>query len=78
MYCRALRALETGGAAGVVLDRSLMSDVVFADKNLAAGNISPEGYATYAALRSHLLKLVSQGHGEGAACAGARVDCLHV
>ena len=59
MYCRALRALTTGtststgggeqtpasavAAKGVVLDRSLLSDVVFADKNLADGNISPEG-----------------------------------
>jgi hypothetical protein len=50
MYARALRALlnpaeGTAAAKGVVLDRSLMSDIVFADKNLADGNISPEGYA---------------------------------
>ena len=43
MYCRALRVLTpssseasststTGAAKGVVLDRSLMSDIVFADK----------------------------------------------
>jgi hypothetical protein len=57
MYARALRALlqdpSTGGAAakGVVLDRSLMSDVVFADKNLADGNISPDGYAQVASTK---------------------------
>ena len=50
MYARALQALlhpamGTKAAKGVVLDRSLMSDIVFADKNLADGNISPEGYA---------------------------------
>ncbi len=56
-YCRALRALD-GGAKGVVLDRSLMSDVVFADKNVKDGNISPEGYATYTAVRQHLTSLV--------------------
>lgn len=57
MYARALKALELG-AKGVVLDRSIMSDVVFADKNLADGNISPEGYAAYWAVRTHLLSLV--------------------
>ena len=60
MYCRALRVLTTtgGNTAGVVLDRSLMSDVVFADKNLRDGNITPEGYEQYQELRNHLMSLV--------------------
>jgi deoxyadenosine/deoxycytidine kinase len=51
-------AKKSAVARGVVLDRSLMSDVVFADKNLADGNISPEGYRAYDELRRHLLSLV--------------------
>ena len=69
MYCRALRALtssrdnngnakSTSLVKGVVLDRSLLSDIVFADKNLADGNISKEGYVAYSELRQHLLSLV--------------------
>ena len=35
-----------------------MSDIVFADKNLADGNITAEGYASYSVLRTHLLSLM--------------------
>lgn len=45
--------LETG--QGVILDRSVYSDSVFADKNLVDGNISQEGYEQYWALRRKML-----------------------
>lgn len=43
MYCRAIKALGQGGdndVKGVVLDRSLMSDVVFADKVIKKNQLS--------------------------------------
>eukprot|EP00020_Sapocribrum_chincoteaguense_P011950 CAMPEP_0170734518 /NCGR_PEP_ID=MMETSP0437-20130122/2632_1 /TAXON_ID=0 /ORGANISM="Sexangularia sp." /LENGTH=286 /DNA_ID=CAMNT_0011072835 /DNA_START=35 /DNA_END=895 /DNA_ORIENTATION=- len=44
---------ETG--QGVILDRSIYSDWVFAEKNRRDGNISEEGFAYYSSLRSQML-----------------------
>ena len=56
-YVEALRsAASVGiGARGVVLDRSVFSDIVFADKNYRDGNISEEGYEEYMKVRKELL-----------------------
>eukprot|EP00761_Pharyngomonas_kirbyi_P002558 gb/GECH01002562.1/.p1 GENE.gb/GECH01002562.1/~~gb/GECH01002562.1/.p1 ORF type:complete len:284 (+),score=75.65 gb/GECH01002562.1/:1-852(+) len=43
---------------GVILDRSIYSDSVFAEKNFIDGNIDDEGYEYYKQLRSEMLKLV--------------------
>ena len=60
-YIEALRASQEESrsgtpCAGVVLDRSVFSDIVFADKNHRDGNISEEGYQTYLELRKELLR----------------------
>ena len=53
-YLAALKHIaETG--QGVILDRSIYSDWVFAEKNRRDGNISEEGFAYYASLRSQML-----------------------
>ena len=54
-YLDALQyVVETGNS--VILDRSVYSDWVFAEKNRIDGNISEEGYQYYMALRAQLLK----------------------
>lgn len=55
MYLDALRhALQTG--EGVLLDRSIFSDSVFADQGLIDKVISPEGYEYYLQLRNQMLR----------------------
>eukprot|EP01028_Stygiella_incarcerata_P004638 TRINITY_DN20330_c0_g1_i1.p1 TRINITY_DN20330_c0_g1~~TRINITY_DN20330_c0_g1_i1.p1 ORF type:complete len:330 (+),score=84.09 TRINITY_DN20330_c0_g1_i1:268-1257(+) len=55
MYLAALRHVyETG--EGVVLDRSVFSDIVFAVKNKIDGNISEEGFKYYMQLREQMLE----------------------
>eukprot|EP00033_Pygsuia_biforma_P004220 GCRY01004628.1.p1 GENE.GCRY01004628.1~~GCRY01004628.1.p1 ORF type:complete len:237 (-),score=32.46 GCRY01004628.1:176-844(-) len=55
MYVTAVRhILETG--QGVILDRSVYSDIVFAEKNRMDGNISVSEYRYYLALRKQLLE----------------------
>ncbi|CAB4013544.1 Deoxyguanosine kinase [Paramuricea clavata] len=57
MYMRAVKhAMKSG--QGVLLDRSLFSDHVFATVSHGDGNISNEGYKRYCRLRSQMLKLV--------------------
>lgn len=54
-YLAAIRhTVETG--QGVILDRSVFSDWVFAAKNLADGNIDEEGYKYYEELRTQMLE----------------------
>ena len=47
---------------GVILDRSIFSDVVFAEKNFRDGNFSREGYDYYLALRAQLLRPLPLPH----------------
>jgi len=49
-------------ARGVILDRSIFSDVVFAEKNFRDGNFSREGYDYYLALRAQLLQPLPLPH----------------
>ena len=56
--CR--HALLTG--QGVVLDRSVYSDSVFAVANRKDGNISEEGFAFYQMLRAHTLAPLPPPH----------------
>eukprot|EP00941_MAST-03F_sp_MAST-3F-sp1_P001819 g1819.t1 len=53
-YVNALKLVQT--CDGVVLDRSIFSDVVFAVKNHADGNICDEGFKVYNSLRQQLLQ----------------------
>ncbi|XP_028393121.1 deoxyguanosine kinase-like isoform X2 [Dendronephthya gigantea] len=57
MYLRAVKHAVKSGQ-GVLLDRSLFSDQVFATVSHEDGNISKEGYDRYCKLRSQVLKLV--------------------
>ena len=55
IYIQAVKHIfETG--QGVLLDRSVFSDKVFADVGYADKNITPEGYAFYMNIRSRALK----------------------
>lgn len=55
IYIQAVKHLiET--SQGVLLDRSIFSDKVFADVGLSDGNISPEGYAFYMNIRNLALQ----------------------
>eukprot|EP01139_Manchomonas_bermudensis_P003017 Amastigsp_a7027_21.p2 type:complete len:313 gc:universal Amastigsp_a7027_21:1040-102(-) len=61
MYIEALRHIyETG--EGVILDRSVFSDAVFADQGLIDKVISPEGYAYYLELRTQMLRCLPVPH----------------
>ena len=54
-YLEAIRHMaETG--EGAVLDRSIFSDWVFAEKNRVDGNIGKEGFEYYSVLRNQLLQ----------------------
>eukprot|EP00949_MAST-11_sp_MAST-11-sp1_P002854 g2854.t1 len=62
-YCHAIQYLISGkakeqGMKGVILDRSIFSDCVFAEKNFVDENFSAEGYAFYNELRSKLLGML--------------------
>jgi NADH dehydrogenase (ubiquinone) 1 alpha subcomplex subunit 10 len=46
--------LETG--AGVILDRSVYSDWVFAERNRLDGNIPEDGFQLYLSLRKKMLE----------------------
>eukprot|EP00947_MAST-08B_sp_MAST-8B-sp1_P001145 g1145.t1 len=62
-YCLALRqTISSSAPRGVILDRSIFSDVVFADKNRDDGNITAHGYHEYQELRQRLLALVPAPH----------------
>jgi NADH dehydrogenase (ubiquinone) 1 alpha subcomplex subunit 10 len=54
-YVNALKLLTSTSLPGVILDRSVFSDDVFAVKNLEDGNISQAGYDYYKGLRSQML-----------------------
>lgn len=60
-YCQALNYVlnsseaQTDGCQGVILDRSIFSDVVFAEKNFVDNNFTREGYDFYLELRKRLL-----------------------
>jgi len=54
-YVTALQHLLTSGG-GIILDRSVFSDWVFAEKNRIDGNISPEGFTYYLNLRKQMLQ----------------------
>lgn len=56
-YYQALKEMESSGK-GVILDRSIFSDFVFAKKNLVDGNISKEGFDKYFELRRKMLSTV--------------------
>jgi NADH dehydrogenase (ubiquinone) 1 alpha subcomplex subunit 10 len=60
-YVSALRQLVTGGG-GIILDRSVWSDWVFAEKNRQDGNISEEGFQYYLQLRSRMLQNLPRPH----------------
>jgi len=53
-YISAIKHILATGE-GVILDRSVFSDWVFAEKNLRDGNIGLEGYEYYKSLRNQLL-----------------------
>jgi deoxyadenosine/deoxycytidine kinase len=55
MYLAALRHVHETGE-GVILDRSVFSDIVFAVKNKIDGNISEEGFKYYMQLREQMLE----------------------
>ena len=55
IYLDALRYVTSTGNFAI-LDRSVYSDWVFAEKNRIDKNISPEGYRYYMELRHHLLQ----------------------
>jgi len=60
-YVAALRQLVTGGG-GIILDRSVWSDWVFAEKNRQDGNISEEGFQYYVQLRTRMLQNLPRPH----------------
>lgn len=47
---------------GVILDRSIWSDIVFAEKNFVDGNFSREGYDYYLQLRERMLSSLPAPH----------------
>jgi deoxyadenosine/deoxycytidine kinase len=56
-YCQALKfAFNNNDVNGVVLDRSIFADSVFAEKNFIDGNFSKKGYDCYLELRKLLLE----------------------
>ena len=55
MMSKALGAVLEGRCEGIVLDRSIFSDIVFAKLNYDDGNISSEGYDAYTKSRNALL-----------------------
>ena len=57
-YLAAMKHIATTGES-VILDRSLFSDWVFAEKNRLDGNISEEGFKEYSALREEMLEVAS-------------------
>ena len=65
-YCQALNYVLNSsdaiddGCEGVVLDRSIFSDVVFAEKNFVDGNFTRAGYDFYLELRKRLLAPLPQ------------------
>jgi deoxyadenosine/deoxycytidine kinase len=60
-YVAALQhMLETG--QGAVLDRSIFSDWVFAEKNRLDGNIDSEGFFYYSQLRDQMLEQMPFPH----------------
>ena len=61
MYIQAVNHIyETG--QGVLLDRSVFSDKVFADVGYADKNITPEGYGFYMYIRTRALKFLPVPH----------------
>ena len=54
-YCEAVCYVNKSGE-GVILDRSVYSDWVFAENSRRDGTISPEGFDYYSKLRTHMLK----------------------
>ncbi|KNC56324.1 deoxyguanosine kinase [Thecamonas trahens ATCC 50062] len=60
-YIAALNLMAASGQ-GVILDRSVFSDKVFADKCREDGFISEEGYAYYMALRARMLEALPVPH----------------
>ena len=67
-YCQAIRILLKGASDdgkkinGVILDRSIFSDSVFAKQNCIDGNFSEEQYQQYLHFRNKLLDLVVLPH----------------
>ena len=67
-YCQAIRILLRGAGDdgkeinGVILDRSIFSDSVFAKQNCIDGHFSEEQYQQYLQLRNKLLDLVVLPH----------------
>ena len=59
-YVNALKLVHSGCSGenvnGVILDRSIWSDAVFAMKNYQDGNISQQGFEYYCAVRKKLLQ----------------------
>jgi deoxyadenosine/deoxycytidine kinase len=57
-YCQALKFAfnNNDDCDGVLLDRSIFADSVFAEKNFIDGNFSREGYDCYLELRKLLLE----------------------
>ena len=53
-YVAALELVKSGKT--VILDRSIFSDIVFAEQNFNDGNISKDGYKYYLNIRSSLMK----------------------
>lgn len=54
-YSAALQYAAFHPGSGVLLDRSVFSDIVFAQKNYEDGNIDDDGFEEYLALRQQLL-----------------------
>ncbi|KAJ6234889.1 NADH dehydrogenase [ubiquinone] 1 alpha subcomplex subunit 10 [Anaeramoeba flamelloides] len=57
-YLHCLERLESGKIKGVILDRSIYSDWVFAKKNFNDKNIDEEGYKLYSSIRKEMLNIV--------------------
>ena len=56
VYCEAVKTLmQRPGPQGIILDRSIFSDAVFAEQNFRDGNFNEAAYASYKELRSQLL-----------------------
>ncbi len=60
-YISAIRHIIATGK-GAILDRSIYSDWVFAERNRLDGNISEEGFAYYQALRDQMLLQLPTPH----------------
>mmetsp|Transcript_14886 Transcript_14886/g.51840 ORF Transcript_14886/g.51840 Transcript_14886/m.51840 type:complete len:348 (-) Transcript_14886:39-1082(-) len=63
-YVRALKyAMDPSTTLqGVILDRSIFSDIVFAEKNFKDGNFTREGYDYYLRLRAQMLEALPEPH----------------